>query len=154
MQHLNTDLIDLFVALNEAGAKYLIVGGYAFAIHGRVRATNDIDIYVGTDPHNAAAVWRALEAFGAPLDDLTIDDLRTPDTYFLMGRPPNQIDVLTSIDGVNFDHAWSNRFPSAYGGVDVQYIGRAELVANKKACGRPHDLADLAYLLEHEPQQA
>jgi hypothetical protein len=71
----NSDLIDLLRALNDEGAEYLVVGGYAFAVHGRVRATKDVDIFVGTDPQNAAKVWRALAAFGAPLEELSVEDL-------------------------------------------------------------------------------
>lgn len=63
-----------------------------------------------------------------------------------MGRPPNQIDIITSIDGVTFEQAWNTRVPSTYGGIPAWYIGRTELIANKKAAARPQDLADLAYL--------
>jgi hypothetical protein len=142
----NSDLIDLLLALNAEGANYLIVGGYAFALHGRLRATKDVDIFVGTDPDNGKRVWRALEAFGAPLTDLTHDDLASPDTFFVMGRAPNQIDVITTIDGVSFDDAWENRVESQLGGVAVHYISRDDLIANKEAAGRPQDLVDVAEL--------
>lgn len=143
---LNSDLIDLLRALNAEGAKYLIVGGYAFAVHGKIRATKDTDIFVGTDPENASRVWKALSAFGAPLDELHVQDLARPGTFFIMGRAPNQIDIITTIDGVTFDRAWSNRFASTYGGVEVNYIGKADLIANKEAAGRPQDRIDVEYL--------
>lgn len=142
----NSDLIDLLRALNDEDAEYLIVGGYAFAVHGRIRATKDVDIFVGTDVTNAGKVWRALAKFGAPLDDLRVEDLTQPDTFFIMGRPPNQIDVITSVDGITFEAAWPNRYESTYGGAPVRYIGRDDLIANKTAAGRPQDLVDLAYL--------
>lgn len=142
----NTDLIELLRALNAERADYLIVGAYAFAFHGRARATADVDLFVGSSPDNAARVWRALVAFGAPLDDLRLEDLRTPGVFYIMGRPPNQIDLITSIDGVTFERAWVTRVASTYWGVPVNYIGRSELIANKKAVGRPQDLADVAYL--------
>jgi hypothetical protein len=142
----NSDLIDLLAALNAEGAEYLIVGAYAFAFHGRPRATSDVDVFVGFDPKNVEKVWRALVAFGAPLSELKIEDLRSPGTFFVMGRPPNQIDIITSIDGVIFENAWKARVASTYGGVPVNYLGKAELIANKKAAGRPQDLADVAYL--------
>jgi len=142
----NIDLIDLLVALNAAGARYLLVGAYAFALHGRPRATKDADIFVGAEPENASKVWNALVSFGAPLDDLRADDLATPGTFFIMGRPPNQIDIITSIDGVTFDKAWENRIELSYGGTNTYYIGRADLIANKKAAARPQDLADVAFL--------
>ena len=145
---LNSDLIDLLHALNDEGAEYLIIGGYAFAVHGRIRATKDVDIFVGTDPQNADKVWRALSVFGAPLEDLSPVDLTTSDTFFIMGRAPNQIDVITTIDGIAFEQAWSRRVTSSYGDVTVHYIGLADLIANKEAADRPQDRADVAYLRE------
>jgi hypothetical protein len=142
----NPDLTDLLAALNGEGAEYLIVGAYAFAFHGRPRATIDVDVFVGFAPQNVEKVWRALVAFGAPLSDLRIEDLSSPGTVFVMGRPPNQIYIITSIDGVTFEQAWKARVASTYGDVPVNYLGKAELIANKKAAGRPQDLADVAYL--------
>lgn len=144
----NSDLTELLVALNAEGADYLIVGAYAFAFHGRPRFTNDADLFVGASPENASKVWRALLAFGAPLSELRPTDLATPDTIFIMGRPPHQIDILTSIDGVTFERAWETRVAASYEGVPVSYIGKAELITNKKAVGRLQDLADVEYL-EH-----
>jgi hypothetical protein len=144
----NIDLIELLAALNAAGAEYLLIGAYAFAFHARPRATKDSDIFIGTDPGNARRVWSALLAFGAPLSDLTPEDLAHEDVFFIMGRPPNQIDIITSIDGVSFEQAWSNRVASTYGDVPIAYIGKADLIANKKAAARPQDLADVAYLEE------
>lgn len=144
--HQNIDLIDLLRALNDAGAKYLIVGAYAFAFHGRPRATKDVDVFVGSDPLNAAKVWNALVAFGAPLEELRVEDLAEPGTFYIMGRPPNQIDVITAIDGISFEQAWAGRAESTYRNLPVYYLGRAELIANKKAAARPQDLADVAYL--------
>jgi hypothetical protein len=146
----NSDLIELLGALNASGAKFLFVGAYAFAYHGRPRATKDSGIFIGSDPQNARKVWKALVAFGAPLADLREDDLATPGTFYLMGRPPNQIDIITSIDGVTFEQAWTNRVESTYGGVKVSYISKDDLIANKRAVARPQDLADVAYL-ELEP---
>ena len=146
----NTDLTDLLRALNDEGAECLIVGGYAFAVHGRIRATKDVDLFIGTDAENARKVWRALRRFGAPLDELQPDDLTSPGTFFIMGRPPNQIDLITTIDGVSFERAWANRFASTYAGVPVNYIARADLIANKTAAARPQDLLDVEYLRQHE----
>jgi hypothetical protein len=143
---LNSDLIDLLRALNAEGAKFLIVGGYAFAVHGKLRATKDADIFIGTDPENAQRVWNALRAFGAPLEELQVQDLTVPKTFFIMGRAPNQIDIITTIDGVTFDHAWDNRVAATYGGIEVSYIGKADLIANKEAAGRPQDRVDVEYL--------
>lgn len=91
-------LTDLLRAMNAKGAEYLIVGAYAFAFHARPRATKGVDIFVGSDPANAQKVWNVLRAFVAPLEDLRLTDLASPGTFFIMGRPPNQIDIITSID--------------------------------------------------------
>ncbi len=148
----NSDLIDLLRELNEENAKYLLIGAYAFAIHGRIRATKDADIFIGTDPHNGAKVWRALQRFGAPLAGLRPEDLAKPDTFYIMGRPPNQIDIITTIDGVTFDEAWTNRVETSYGDLSVSYIGREDLIANKEAAGRPQDLLDVRYLRGEDPR--
>jgi hypothetical protein len=143
----NTDLIDLLRALNAEGAKYLLVGGYAFAFHGKIRATKDVDIFVGCEPGNAQRVWRALEAFGAPLEELHAEDLTQADTFFIMGRPPNQVDIITTIDGVSFEEAWKNRIIASYGDQPAYYISKPDLIKNKTAAGRPQDLVDVAYLM-------
>jgi len=144
----NSDLTDLLRALNGAGARYLIVGGYALAIHGRVRATKDVDLFVGTDAGNAARVWSALATFGAPVGDFAEADLTVPDTYFIMGRAPNQIDVITTIDGVSFDDAWPRRVEANYDGVPAYFIGRDDLLTNKRSADRPQDRIDVAALLD------
>jgi hypothetical protein len=95
---------------------------------------------------NASAVWRALQSFGAPLESLREEDLAQPETFFIMGREPNQIDIITTIDGVTFEEAWENRVASTYGDEPVYFIGRDELIRNKTAAGRPQDLADVAFL--------
>jgi hypothetical protein len=105
-------LTELLVALNEGRARYLIVGGYAFAFHGRPRATKDVDLFIGWDPENAKRVWRALVAFGAPLAELTEADLATPDVIFSMGRAPCRIDIRTSIDGITFTQTWRAGSPT------------------------------------------
>ena len=122
----NNDLIELLGALNGAGARYLVIGSYALAFHGYPRATKDADIFVGTDPDNARKVWKALLEFGAPLSALTPDDLTKPDTFFVMGRAPNQIDIITTIDGVSFEDAWNSRVAVSYGNVKTFILSRSE----------------------------
>lgn len=143
---INPDFSDMLSALSEAGAEYLLVGAYALAVHGRPRATGDIDIWVRPTPENAGRVLEAVARFGAPIRDLSAADLATPGTLFQIGVPPRRIDLMTSIDGVEFDAAWSGRFQARVGDLDVPVIGRADLVRNKRATGRPQDLADIAAL--------
>jgi hypothetical protein len=145
---MNLDFVEMLRALSDAGADYLVVGAHALAVHGRPRATGDLDIWVRRTPANAARVWAALEAFGAPLRDLTLQHLQDPNVVFQIGVVPNRIDVLTSITGVDFEPAWQHRVLVSVSGVEVPTIGRADLIRNKLALGRPRDLADVAELEE------
>ena len=138
----NPDFRDLFATLNDANAEFLIVGGYALAVHGAPRFTKDLDVWIKANPDNAQRVWKALMAFGAPFGDLTLQDLSTPGIIFQMGLPPNRIDIITSIDGVEFHEAWSHKLVSAYGDQPVMVIGIDELIRNKEATGRAQDSLD------------
>ena len=143
---MNRDFVEMLSALCDAGAEFLIVGAHAMAVHGRPRATGDLDIWVRATPKNAERVWAALEVFGAPLHDLSKDDLSTHDVVFQIGLPPNRIDLLTSISGVEFEAAWAGRVPLRLGDVEAMVIGREALIQNKRAVGRPRDVADVAEL--------
>jgi hypothetical protein len=142
----NPDFRDLFAALNETGARYLLVGGYAVAFHAQPRFTKDLDVWTDPDPANAARVLGALRRFGAPLHELTAADLSREGTIFQIGVPPNRIDVVTAIDGVSFPEAWPDRAETTYGDQAVPVIGRRHLVQNKRASSRPQDLLDLEIL--------
>jgi hypothetical protein len=146
----NPDFRDLFAALNVAGAEYLLVGGYALAVHAAPRFTKDLDVWVNPTRENAPRVLAALKTFGAPLGELTEADLAGQGIVFQMGLPPNRIDLLTSIDGVAFAEAWPARLTTEYGGEPLPVIGRAQLIANKRASGRPQDLVD-ADAIERAP---
>jgi hypothetical protein len=143
---LNPDFRDMLSALCEENAEFLLVGAYALAAHGLPRATGDMDIWIRRSDENAQRVWRALQRFGAPLARLTIEDLKTPDLVFQIGVAPRRIDILTSIDGVEFDEAWPHRKIIALEGLAFAVIGRPHLIRNKRAVGRPQDLADVAWL--------
>jgi hypothetical protein len=143
---MNRDFVEMLSALSEAGAEYLVVGAHALAAHGLPRATGDLDIWVRATPENAARVWRALEQFGAPLHELRREDLTTIDLVFQIGVAPSRIDLLTSITGVAFEDAWPNRVIVRIAGQNVPTIGRDDLIRNKRAAGRPRDLADIAEL--------
>lgn len=143
---LSPDYRDIFSAFIDERVDYLVVGAYAVASHGLPRATGDLDLWVRCDPENARRVWKALAKFGAPVSQLTESDLHTPGLVFQIGVEPSRVDILTSIDGVEFDDAWKGRLELEIDGIAVQIIGRAHLIANKKAVGRPQDLADVARL--------
>ena len=138
----NPDFRDLFAALNGARAKYLLVGGYALAFHGHPRFTKDLDVWVEPTGENAPKALAALKEFGAPLHDLSLEDLMRPGLIFQIGVAPNRIDVLTAIDGVAFGEAWSGRSETVYGGATVPVLSRRHLIANKRATARPQDLLD------------
>jgi hypothetical protein len=143
---INPDFRDLFAALNAAGARYLLVGGYAVAFHAQPRFTKDLEVWTEPEPSNAPLVYEALRRFGAPLGELTIADLSRAGTIFQIGVPPNRIDIVTAIDGVSFSEAWPARAQTTYGAEPVPVIGRRHLVQNKRAAGRPQDLLDLKIL--------
>src|SRR5579872_4113494 len=143
---MNADFLDLLTALNAAEARFLVVGGYAVGVHGRPRATKDLDVWIEASPDNARRVMQALRDFGAPLGDLADKDLETLGTGFKMGEPPSRVDILTQIEGVRFEDAWPRRIETSFAAVRCAVIGRADLLANKRAAGRPQDLADVAAL--------
>ena len=140
---LNSDFADLLHEFNAAGVEFVIVGGQAFGFHAQPRYTKDIDLLVNPAPDNARRVYRALAAFGAPLDDLTIADLSDADVVFQIGVEPNRVDILTAIDGVPFERAWASRQTGSYGGESMWVIGIEELIENKRASGRKRDLLDV-----------
>lgn len=144
--HLDPDFrefVRLFIA-NEV--RFLVVGGYAVAAHGLPRYTGDLDTWVWVNSVNAARVLRSLEAFGFAGLDLTVDDFTVPDRVIQLGYPPYRIDILTSIEGVEFDDAWARRVDINLDGIQVPFIGREDLLANKRAAGRPQDVADVLRL--------
>lgn len=143
---LNQDFKDLLSTFNEHGVEFLVVGAHALAVHGHIRATKDLDVWVRPEPANARRVIEALQAFGAPTDAVTEVDFATPGITFQIGVEPVRIDVITAIDGISFEPAWKNRVSTAYGGVAVFVLSRDDLMINKRASGRPQDLADIAAL--------
>lgn len=144
---MNEDFLELLSSLLAAKARFLVIGAYAVGIHGRPRATKDLDVWVEATPVNAARVLDALRRFGAPLGDLTASDLDHVGTGFKMGIPPRRIDILTQIEGISFSEAWPNRIEGDFGeGVRCPVIGLADIITNKRAAGRPQDLADVAVL--------
>jgi hypothetical protein len=139
---MNRDFAEMLAALSAAGAEFLIVGAYALAAHGYPRATGDLDIWVRPTKANADRVWGALTAFGAPLHELTRDDLQTPGIVFQIGVVPCRIDLLTAISGVSFEEAWNRRVLLEVAGTTAPFLSLDDLLRNKRATGRTKDLAD------------
>ena len=145
---LQPDWIDLLREFNAAEVRYLVIGAAAMAVYGEIRGTDDFDVWVEPSEDNAKRVLRALARFGAPVEELTLAELQGDDLIFQIGVKPLRIDILTGIDGVRFDDAWPNRFVTQDGPLPFPVISREDLIRNKRAAGRPKDLADLATLEE------
>lgn len=143
---MNRDFEEMLGALLEADADFMVIGAHAVAVYARPRATGDLDIWVRPTPSNAERVWNALVSFGAPLDQLTRQDLVAEDVVFQIGVAPSRIDLLTTIGGVEFDEAWGRRTSVELWGLEVPVIGREDLIRSKRATGRERDIADVAEL--------
>lgn len=143
---LDADLRALLALLTEHRVEYLVVGGHAVAFHGYPRFTEDLDLYVRAEPDNASRVIAALEAFGFASLGLTIADFVADDRVIQLGRAPNRVDFLTRLRGVDFEGAWARRVGGELGDVAVWILSRGDLLKNKRATGRPQDLADAAAL--------
>ncbi len=146
---LPADFSDLLECLIEAGADYMLIGGYAVMAHGYIRATQDLDVWVRPTSANAARVMAALAEFGLPpglSEEQLLLSTAKPPTGFRFGRPPFAVDLITSVQGVEFEDAWVGSAIRRLGGIDVRVIGRAALLANKRATGRAKDAADVEAL--------
>jgi len=139
---LNEDYKDILPALSEEKVRFLLVGAYALAAHGYPRATMYIDIWVMPSPQNADAVLLALHRFGAPLHDLTKEDLQKDDTIFQIGVAPRRIDIITAASGLEFEEAYERSLPVSIEGIEVHIPSIDDLIGNKRASGRTKDLAD------------
>jgi hypothetical protein len=140
---MNPDFVDLLRAFIAADVRFLIVGAYALALHGRPRATGDLDVWIDATPDNAARVMRALTSFGAPLADVSVHDFSRPGVTYQIGVAPGRIDLLTELTGLSFADAWPGRLRRPFGDVDVDFIGREAFIRNKRATGRAKDLGDI-----------
>ena len=140
-----------FVELLESGSvEYLIVGGYALAAHGHPRYTGDLDIWLRITPDNIDRVLHALDSFGFGSLGLKVSDFEQPQTVIQLGYPPGRIDLLTGVDGVDFDDCYARRMTVELAGLHLPFIGLEDFKANKKASGRLQDLADLESLRDDE----
>ena len=140
------DFSEFLKSLTDHEVEFLLVGGFAVAIHGYPRATADMDVWIARNHENAARVVAALRAFGFDVPGLAAEMFEQTDRVVRMGEPPNRIELLTDIDGVAFDSC-SRRSEITYvDGVPVPVISLSDLKINKRACGRPKDLDDLENL--------
>ena len=148
---LNHDFKEFVELLGANEVEYLVVGGYALAAHGRPRYTGDLDLWVGTEPSNIERLLNALAAFGFASLGLQASDFVAPDAIVQLGYPPGRIDLLTGIDGVRFADCYPRRQIVEVAGVELPIIHIDDFRANKRAAGRPRDLADLESLDDGSP---
>jgi len=142
----NSDFSDLLRLFNANQVRYLVIGGYALMQYAEPRYTKDLDLWISADAINAQAIYRALREFGAPLTDLTAADFAQEGYFYQMGVPPVRVDILMGIPGAVFAEAWPRRMEVDFDGLVVPFIARQDLIAAKRAAGRPQDLLDVASL--------
>jgi len=143
---LNEDYKDILHAFSIEKVRFLLVGAYAMAAHGYPRATMDIDVWVMPSHQNAAAVLRALRSFGAPLHNLSREDLQKDGTVFQIGVAPRRIDIITTASGLQFEEAFGRSLSVNIEGIEVHVPSIDDLILNKKTSGRTKDLADVEAL--------
>jgi hypothetical protein len=143
---LNPDFKDMLSCLRDEKVDFIVVGAYALAAHGFPRATGDIDIWVRSDAENAQKIMRALAKFGAPVFELSVDDFTAPDRIIQLGVEPCRIDLLTGVDGLNFDEAWQKKVSVSIGELMLYVLSKVDLLRNKLATGRDKDRGDIVWL--------
>lgn len=145
---LDPNFLEFIELLDKHEAQFLVVGGYAVALHGHPRYTADLDVWIWAAPANAEAILAALRDFGFADTGLTREDFLHEDQVVQLGYPPLRIDLLTSLDGVAFEECYERRVRVEISGVEIQFISLEDLRRNKRAAGRHQDLADLEALDE------
>ncbi len=151
---LNQDWTEFLSALIARRVRFVVVGGHAVAGHAEPRFTEDLDVFVEPSLANGKRLRAALIAFGFGEATPPPSVLATPDKVFMLGRKPTRIDVLTGIDGVSFDEVWEGRVEAQFAVSPLWVIGREQLLANKRAAGRPKDMLDVAALERLSPAVA
>lgn len=139
---LSKDFKEFIELLNGHNVRYLVVGGYAVAFHGYPRYTKDLDVWIELSPENAENVLKALEEFGFESLGLKREDFLESDQIIQLGYPPNRIDILTTLKEIKFEDCYKARVEVDIQGLKINFIDLENLKHNKRATGRPQDLAD------------
>lgn len=143
---MHSDLTDLLKAFNECGVEFMVVGAYAVMECTEPRFTKGFDIWIRANELSAKAVYRALALFGAPLVNIDVNDFAQPGVIYQIGVSPHRVDVLTEIDGVDFEDAWIRRVIRTFDGVAAPVISISDLIRNKEISNRPQDTIDVVAL--------
>ena len=146
MEKLDRNFADFLKSLNARRVEYLVIGGYAVGYHGFVRATGDLDVFVGLSALNAENLIAAFRDFGFDVPELTPAVFMEPGKIVRIGVPPLRLEVMNEISGVTFAECFAKRLEETIDGVRVWFIDRESLLRNKRAAGRPKDLADVEAL--------
>ncbi len=141
--NIQKDFEEFLKLLHKRNVEYVVVGGYAVAFHGYVRATKDIDILFNNSNANIQRLKFVLGEFGFPADSLTDVAFSKQGAIIRMGVAPVMIELINAINGVSFKTAWKNRITGRYGKTDICYLSKSDLLKNKKASGRPRDMLDI-----------
>ncbi len=149
---MNEKQISLLAAFLVAKVDYAVVGGMAVNVHGYVRATNDLDIFIRPTEENARAAFAALSALGVPLDGLEPADLLNDEENLRFGPEEDHIDILASIGEMSFEQVWRNRVETSVGELSIPFISKSDLIENKQQIGRLRDLADIEELSAIPPR--
>ena len=146
---LNEDYRDILQIFSEEKIKFIVVGAYALGVHGIPRATGDIDIFVKPDKENSNKIYNALLRFGAPVAEISPDDFKDEGVIFQIGVVPRRIDIITSIDGIDFNDTYSDNLMTDVDGIIVPILSARALIKNKEAAGRDKDLLDVKLLKKY-----
>jgi predicted nucleotidyltransferase len=147
MEKLDANFADFLRSLNRHEVKYLVVGGYAVGYHGFVRATGDLDVFVGISEANAGKLVAAFRDFGFDVPELSRGVFMERGKIVRIGVPPLRLEVMNDISGVSFPECYARRIEEMIDGVRINFIDREKLLVNKRAAGRPKDLADVDALI-------
>ena len=151
MRQLSSDLREFIHLLNTKSVRYVIVGAWALAFHGRPRYTGDLDIFVACDTENAIKLMEVIEAFGFGGTGIEREDFLQENYVIQLGRVPDRIDILTGISGVTFAEVWDRREKGSIAEVEVYIISREHLIKNKRAANRDKDRGDIRLLEKTRP---
>jgi predicted nucleotidyltransferase len=153
---LNSDFKEFIKLLNFHSVKYLLIGGWSVALHGRPRYTKDIDFFLLASDDNSEKMKKVIDEFGFSSMGISEADFKCAGQIIQLGIEPHRIDLINEIKGVAFKEAWERRTPIEIAGLIVNVISLDDLIQNKLATARPQDLADAELLKKlkgsHEPR--
>jgi len=146
---LNKDYKEMLQILLNNKVRFLVVGAYAMGVYGYPRATGDIDIWVEASSENSEEIHQSLSEFGAPLSEVTKTTFCEEGIVFQIGVAPRRIDIITKIDGVDFNKAYSDKQKIEIEGIKIPFLSKEDLIKNKESTGREKDQLDAKYLREN-----